>query len=106
MERIIRRRRETAELGWGTFEVLDAGNDAVLAHCASWEGRSVLLLHNLSATPCSLRVPLPAGHDCADDLLDESAGPQHVTDGSLELKLEGYGYRWLRLRSADVPSAP
>jgi hypothetical protein len=51
-------------------------------------------------------VPLPAGHDCTDDLLDETAGPQHVTDGTLDLKLEGHGYRWLRLRSADVPSVP
>jgi maltose alpha-D-glucosyltransferase/alpha-amylase len=58
MERVIRRRRETPELGWGAVTMLDVVGDerAVLAHRCDWESSSVVALHNLSATPsCSAR---------------------------------------------------
>ena len=38
MERLIRRRRECAELGWGRCTLLDTGRAAVLAHRSDWEG--------------------------------------------------------------------
>ena len=38
MERLIRRRRECPELGWGRCTLLDAGHAAVLAHRADWDG--------------------------------------------------------------------
>jgi glycosidase len=106
MERMIRRRKETPELGWGAIELLDVANDAVLAHRTTWDGRTVLLLHNLSPEPCSLRVPLPAGASTADDLLDDAIGAQPVASGVLELKLEGYGYRWFRLQRDDRRPTP
>jgi maltose alpha-D-glucosyltransferase/alpha-amylase len=39
MERLIRRRKETPELGWGTFWVLPAGDPAVLRCAASGAAR-------------------------------------------------------------------
>ena len=42
MERLIRRRRECPELGWGRCTVLDAGHPAVLAHRADWDGSTIL----------------------------------------------------------------
>ena len=37
MERMIRRRRECPELGWGEVTLLDAGDPAVFAHRADWD---------------------------------------------------------------------
>jgi glycosidase len=108
MERVIRRRRETPEMGWGTVEVLDVGDDAVLAHCTTWDDSSVLLLHNLAPEPREVRVALPPapGCDCAIDLLDEGRAVHEIDTDRLELKLEGYGYRWLRLHGADQQTPP
>jgi trehalose synthase len=108
MERIMRRRRETPEFGWGRAHILDSGDPAVLAHRCDWEESSVLAVHNLSGEPRVVRVevdpPMESGE--LDDLLDEGMGA-HLLDGTLlELKLEGYGYRWFRVRPPGRQMAP
>ena len=42
LERMIRRRRETPELGWGEWRVVAHRRPAVLAHRCDWEGRAVV----------------------------------------------------------------
>jgi trehalose synthase len=101
MVRLARRRRETPEFGWGGWSLVDAGDDAVLAHRCEWEGRSVLAVHNLSAEPCELAVRLDAeGEVTVTDLLDRTGSAPTVEGGRLRLKLEGHGYRWFRLGEA------
>jgi maltose alpha-D-glucosyltransferase/alpha-amylase len=98
-ERLIRRRRETPELGLGTWSVIPNKARPVLAHRCDWEDATVVAVHNFSAEPCRLDLPLDGLDDAvgADDLLDELG--EHPLDGpSLSLTLEGYGYRWLRIR--------
>jgi trehalose synthase len=109
MERMIRRRRETPEIGWGAWRVLDTGAPSVLAHRCDWEGRSLVALHNLGLDPCVARVAL--GPDLPDDprfidLFDADGEVQELTGRDLEVKLEGYGYRWLRFQSAGHHIAP
>ena len=55
---LARRYRECPELGWGTFEVLEQPDPAVLAHRSTWDDASTVALHNLSAeaTHVSLRL--------------------------------------------------
>jgi len=108
MERMIRRRRESAEFGWGSFEVLDTGDPAVLAHRCDWEGSSVLAVHNFSAEPrvVSFRVDSPVEDGELDDLLSEVSSDHSWEGARLELKLDGYGYRWFRIRPADRQMAP
>jgi glycosidase len=109
MERMIRRRRETPEIGWGTWQVLDTGLSSVLGHRCDWEGRVFAAVHNLSAKPCTARLDL--GPDAPDgapyvDLFGLD-GEVHQLEGSaIELKLEGYGYRWLRVEATDQQIAP
>jgi trehalose synthase len=98
-ERLIRRRRETPELGLGTWSVIANDQPAVLAHRCDWDGSTVVAVHNFGADPCRFDLLLDDLEDAvgADDLLDES--PEHSLEGPrLALTLERYGYRWLRIR--------
>src|SRR3954453_16170227 len=47
MERLIRRRRESPEFGWGTSELLETPSPALFAHRCDWEGSTVVGVHNL-----------------------------------------------------------
>jgi maltose alpha-D-glucosyltransferase/alpha-amylase len=96
MERLIRRRRECPELGWGRCTVLDAGHDAVLAHRADWDDSTIVALHSFAAERLEARVPVEAGVEEAVDLL--GAGDVAPDGGTLTVPLEPYGYRWFRLR--------
>ena len=62
MEQLVRTRKETPELGWGAFEVLPAGDPAVLALRHDWRGSVVLTVHNLADRPAEARLE-PAGRD-------------------------------------------
>jgi trehalose synthase len=108
MERVIRRRRETPELGWGRSEVLDTGDQAVLAHRSTWEDSSVIALHNLAEDPRTVRVDVrpPDSPHLLVDLLDDSAGVQDLSGKCLEVKLDAYGYRWFRLQPEGRRTAP
>jgi len=109
MERMIRRRRETPEIGWGAWQVLETDPAAVLGHRCDWEGRTFVAVHNLGGDPCVARVRL--GTDLPDeprllDLFDRDGTLHEVDAPEWELKLEGYGYRWLRIHSAGQLISP
>jgi trehalose synthase len=108
MERLIRRRRETPELGWGTWEVVRTDVPSVLAHRCDWEGRTVVAAHNLGEQPCVVRLQLGDVPEDGklDDLLDERGAFRDIEDGSLELKMDGYGFRWLRINTPDQHTPP
>ncbi len=109
MERVIRRRRETPELGWGSWQVLETDSPAVLAHRCDWENRRIVAVHNLGEEPSVVRIQLggdiPSGARL-HDLLAESAEAHEIETDALDLKLEGYGFRWLRLQSPGQHTAP
>jgi maltose alpha-D-glucosyltransferase/alpha-amylase len=97
MERLIRRRRECPELGWGECTLLDAGQPAVLAHRADWDGSTVLALHSFAAERLEARVGVEEEIVQAVDLLDgENVEPDG--DGMLAVPLDPFGHRWFRLR--------
>jgi trehalose synthase len=108
IERLIRRRRETPELGWGTWKVLRTNVPSVFAHRCDHEGRVVVAVHNLGSEPSVVRLRLgdvPEGGRL-DDLLDERGALQDIGDGTLELKLDGYGFRWFRITTPDQHLPP
>ena len=98
MERAIRTRKELPELGWGAWRVLDTDHPAVLAHRCDWQGRGVLVLHNLGPEPAKVGVELgddvEGGRPMADLLGNRHREP--ATTGR-PVALHGFGYRWLRL---------
>lgn len=102
MKLLIRRYRESPELGWGGFQVLEHPCPEVLAHLCTWDEGALVALHNLSPEPRTVPLKL---EDCGPDhrLADLlKAGSTPVDDsGRVELQLDGYGYRWLRVIGPD-----
>ncbi len=106
-ERLIRRRRETPELGLGKWSVIATEQTAVLAHRCDWDGSTVVAVHNFGAEPCRLSLPLD-GIDDAVGAADLLAGNQEepLDEPMLHLTLDSYGYRWLRIRREGQRSSP
>jgi trehalose synthase len=106
MERLIRRRRECPELGWGAATVLDAGDPAVLAHRADRDGSTVVALHNLAGRPVDAAVVLDDAGDGAM-LVDLFADDDVALDGGrARIGLGPYGARWLRVRRGGQRIVP
>ncbi len=101
---LVRRYRECPELGWSAVEVLDQPHRPVLAHLARWDDGVLVGLHNLGEEGLAVPLELPSdlrrggswdGHELVD-LLQAARTPVDGR-GRVELTLDAYGYRWLRL---------
>lgn len=99
-ERLIRLRKESPEIGWGTARVVDAGAPSVLALRYDWDGKSLLTVHNLAAKAVTCRLDVDGmGTGALRDGL--RPGPAvAIRDGNVSVKLAGHDYRWLR---SDAP---
>jgi maltose alpha-D-glucosyltransferase/alpha-amylase len=101
-ERMIRTLREAPEVGAGSCAHVDVAVPAgVLAHRADGPSGCMLFLHNLGRRPATVdlgKLALDADHP-NDVLADQEYPP--VGDLS-ELKLAGYGYRWIRLNRSPA----
>ncbi|HWH13891.1 MAG TPA: alpha-amylase family protein [Miltoncostaeaceae bacterium] len=96
-ERMTRTRRECHEIGWGTWEVLDVDDPAVLVHRCDWHDRTLVALHNLAPRRVRVRVALePAPRSPLEGVAGDGEDRVPLEDGVLELVLGPYGYRWLR----------
>jgi maltose alpha-D-glucosyltransferase/alpha-amylase len=95
MERLIRRRRECPEFGWGRCELLDPNDPAVLAHRVDWEGGTIVAVHSFVEEPRELRLSLGDAEAAVDLFADDELRP---AGGEVEIPLGAYGHRWLRLR--------
>jgi maltose alpha-D-glucosyltransferase/alpha-amylase len=91
-ERLIRRRRECPELGFGELTLLDTGADSVLAHRSDWEGETIVAVHELSGRPVTARLPIEDGAA----LVDLFGHGEHPLPA--ELELEPYAALWFRVR--------
>jgi trehalose synthase len=101
MERLIRRRKETPELGWGAFRVLPAGDPAVLAVRCDWRGSVVLTVHNFADRPAKATLDLDEEDREGGlvELLADQAYPRAEPSAG-GVPVDGYGYRWFRLRGS------
>ncbi|EWT03244.1 trehalose synthase [Intrasporangium oryzae NRRL B-24470] len=108
MRNLIYTYRQQPELGWSHAEILKQPHRSVLAHvCREKEsGWAMVALHNFGADGCMVPVELgdlPAGTVLVD-LLDGLHEHELDAHGRIELELQGYGYRWLRvLRPEEGP---
>ena len=97
MDRLIRTRKACPEIGWGTFQLLDAGASSLFAQRFDWGDRSTILLHNLAgkgSTPGSASIAVRTGHTFTTSWATETPSCRRTRG---ELDLDPYGYRWLRV---------
>jgi len=102
VQKLVRTYRQCPELGWGDYTELRQPQRSVLAHACTWEGSTIVAVHNLSADAVTveLEVPVPDGEPrCLDDALGSGVEPldEH---GRVSIALDGYGHRWYRLIEA------
>jgi len=95
MERLIRRRRECPELGWGKPALLQSGDAAVFAQRSDWEGSTVVAVHNLAGRDARAQLELGGDGSLVDLFHDEE---HDLNDGAAGLELSPYDARWYRVR--------
>jgi maltose alpha-D-glucosyltransferase/alpha-amylase len=97
MLRLIRTRKECPEFGSGVLHLLDTGDPRVFGHSCEWQGGLAIALHNLSDEPCTARIRFSASD--IPHLVDLLGDRQYerITESTASIRLERYGYRWLRV---------
>jgi maltose alpha-D-glucosyltransferase/alpha-amylase len=98
ISRLMHRRRETPELGFGTSTLLENEPPALFAHRCDWQDSSVFAVHNLSGEKVEAELDLGGGITGVDDLLE--LREHRYEGGRLRVALDAYGYLWLRARKA------
>jgi len=97
-ERMIRTLREAPEVGSGTCKHVDiAAPTGVLVHRCDDTTGTMVFVHNLADTPGVVDLSsLSAEAEMPNDVLADQEYPDL---GELDaVKIDGYGYRWIRLR--------
>ncbi len=94
MTRLAHQRRDTPELGWGESRLIENDPPALFAHRSDWEGSTVFAIHNLSGETVEHELDLGEDVDGVDDLLE--LREHRVEGGRLRLRLDAFGYLWLR----------
>ena len=113
MARLIQRYRESPELGWGEFAVIDQPEPAVFAHTCTSNGGAMVLLHNFGTRKVTITGKV-GGEDSPKrayrgatllDVLDGGDLPLEP-DGGFTVELGRYGYRWFRVQRPGDRLAP
>lgn len=97
-EKLIRRRRECPEIGFGELQLLDTGSAGVIAHRCDWDSATIVAVHDLGGERATVKLSLD-GPDDAEALVDLFSADRHpLRDGSVELELEPHAHRWFRVK--------
>jgi maltose alpha-D-glucosyltransferase/alpha-amylase len=100
VQRLIKAYRACPELAWGAGQVLDPGPKApsMLVHRTDADGTSIITVHNFGPRRAAAALALTDLAKC--DLYDVLAGTGEAVqvgdDGTLDVTLAPYGFRWLR----------
>ena len=100
MSALIRTRRECSEIGGGAVTILDTGCDAVLGLRYEADSGAIVVLNNLSRHRQTVTLNL-SEHEAtaAIELFCDRQYPT-LDPRQPRIRMNGWGYRWLRLGSA------
>jgi trehalose synthase len=99
-ERLIRRRRECPEIGFGELSLLETGAPSVLAHRCDWEGSTVVAVHELAGKELEVELPIDDGDELVD-LFGTADVPLPAT-----LQLSPFAAHWYRVRRGGARLPP
>jgi len=90
---MIKLRKDCPEFSFGKYEIINSGAPHVLAIRYTYQGKSVITLHNFSAKAAQATVSVP------EKSLTDLTANQHINpkNGKIVVSLKGYGYKWYRL---------
>lgn len=94
MTKIVKLRKTCPEFGFGDWEILNSGSAQVLAIKYTYQGKSLLTLHNFSAQTKHVKLTIPEKK--LTDLINNNLNFD-LQNGKLEINLNGYNYKWYRL---------
>jgi maltose alpha-D-glucosyltransferase/alpha-amylase len=95
-ERMLHTRSECAEIGVGDHQVLPVEPKHVFAHRVQAPNGVVVFVHNLADQPA--RVCLPEQPDEDNQPVEVFSDREYDDPDLRDLEVDGYGYRWIRLR--------
>ncbi|HEY8579348.1 MAG TPA: alpha-amylase family protein [Beijerinckiaceae bacterium] len=100
VQRLVRVRRACPEIGWGTCTPLDVGDSRVLALRYDWNGRTVVVLNNVSDADTEAALDVEGAGRlrpllCVDENRD-------TLDARSRLPMPAYGFRWFRALPAEA----
>ncbi len=96
-ERLVRVRKEGSEVGVGDWEVIDAGDDRVLAMRYQLGERVLICVHNLCSSQVAVKLQGCDDLSFALDLFgDQDYAP---LENGKDFDIEAFGYRWLKARA-------
>ncbi|MEJ2852301.1 MULTISPECIES: alpha-amylase family protein [unclassified Saccharothrix] len=93
IKQLIRAYRDCPELAWGTYQLIDTPEPAVLAHRCDIDGGTVIAVHNLGDKEADLDLSTVDG-ELTDVFTEQPVKPKFT--------LEPYGCRWLRAWAEGV----
>jgi maltose alpha-D-glucosyltransferase/alpha-amylase len=99
-ERLIRRRRECPEIGFGKLTLIETGAPSVLAHRCDWEDSTVVAVHELGGEAVEVDLPIEDG-----DALVDLFGTDDQ-DLPARLRLAPHAAHWFRVRRGDARMPP
>ena len=90
--------KASSEIGWGELELLDHDQPAVLAHSVLSDTGRMIAVHNFSAEALTVTLTVSGEPDDSllSDLLREATTPLGAR-GRVDVEIEAYGYRWMRV---------
>jgi maltose alpha-D-glucosyltransferase/alpha-amylase len=94
-ERMLHTLRECEEIGIGHHSIVAVEAPSVIAHRAEAASGSIVFLHNLADTP--VEICLPEQPDEDDAPVEVLSNREYQQLDLRKLRLDGYGYRWIRL---------
>jgi hypothetical protein len=72
-------------------------------HRVTWGDSTIVAVHSFADEPCETQLPVGGAEAVVDLFANDDLRP---ADGEVEVPLDAYGHRWLRLRHPGQRVAP
>jgi maltose alpha-D-glucosyltransferase/alpha-amylase len=96
--RLVKLRRSLPAIGRGNWSVIPSGAASVLVLQYDWEGETIITVHNFSPDTQEVKIKPQKQARVLDNLL-KNEQLYIAENGQHRYAIEGYGYRWYRLKN-------
>ena len=94
--RLISIRKQSPQLGYGKWSVLESNSNCVLSFYSEWENELIIVLHNFKNSKCKIKLKKPDKE--LENLVEifSNCEYQKIKDLDEVIDIEGFGYRWFK----------